>query len=77
MGTRVRETRPAGNIGKAAAIKVVVSLGMVSLFADVTHDGVRNIVASLLSIVGAGGPLGEIVAGAVELAGYVLRLAVE
>lgn len=57
------------------ALKFVVLLGVVSLFADVTYEGARSITGPFLAILGASGAVVGFVAGFGELVGYGLRLA--
>ncbi|MEJ5199616.1 MAG: MFS transporter [Anaerolineae bacterium] len=59
---------------RATAIKFVVLLGMVSLFADMTYEGARSIAGPYLALLGASGTVVGIVAGFGELIGYGLRL---
>jgi MFS family permease len=61
-------------ISKSAALKFVILLGVVSLFADMTYEGARSISGPYLSILGASGTVVGIVAGFGELIGYGLRL---
>jgi len=61
-------------ISKGAAIKFVVLLGVVSLFADMTYEGARSTTGPYLAILGASGTIVGIVAGFGELVGYCLRL---
>jgi MFS family permease len=61
-------------ITKGAAIKFVVLLGIVSLFADMTYEGARSITGPYLAILGASGTAVGITAGLGELIGYGLRL---
>jgi MFS family permease len=56
------------------ALRLVVLLGLVSLFADMTYEGARSVTGPFLAILGASGTAVGIVAGAGELAGYGLRL---
>ncbi len=62
------------NNSKAAALKFIVLLGMVSLFADVTYEGARSINGPYLSLLGASATTVGIVAGLGELIGHGLRL---
>jgi MFS family permease len=62
------------HISKRAAIKFVILLGIVSLFADMTYEGARSITGPYLAILGASGTIVGIVAGFGELIGYSLRL---
>jgi len=59
---------------KAIALKFVVLLGMVSLFADMTYEGARSITGPYLAVLGASATVVGIVAGFGELIGYGLRL---
>jgi MFS family permease len=61
-------------ISKAIALKFVILLGVVSLFADMTYEGARSITGPYLAILGASGTVVGIVAGFGELVGYGLRL---
>ncbi len=60
--------------GKKSALKFVVLLGLVSLFADVTYEGARSITGPYLATLGASGTAVGFVAGFGELVGYGLRL---
>jgi len=59
---------------KASAVKFVVLIGVVSLFADMTYEGARSITGPYLAVLGASGTIVGIVAGFGELVGYGLRL---
>jgi MFS family permease len=59
---------------KASAVKFVVLIGVVSLFADMTYEGARSITGPYLAVLGASGTVVGIVAGFGELVGYGLRL---
>ena len=61
-------------ISKRTALKFVILLGVVSLFADMTYEGARSITGPYLAILGASGTIVGIVAGFGELIGYGLRL---
>jgi MFS family permease len=60
---------------KNSAIRFIVALGIISLFADVTYEGARSVNGPYLGMLGAGAAVIGFVSGAGELAGYVLRLA--
>jgi MFS family permease len=62
------------NISKATALKFVVLIGVVSLFADMTYEGARSIAGPYLAVMEASGTAVGIVAGLGELIGYGLRL---
>lgn len=57
-----------------SAIMFVVLMGVVSLFADMTHEGARSVMGPFLALLGANATVVGIVAGFGELVGYVLRL---
>jgi MFS family permease len=65
--------REAGNSG-GSAMRFVILMGVVSLFADMTHEGARSITGPFLALLGANGTVVGIVAGFGELVGYLLRL---
>lgn len=56
------------------ALKFVVLLGVVSLFADMTYEAARSISGPYLALLGASGTIVGFVAGFGELIGYGLRL---
>jgi len=64
--------RTSGN--QRSAMMFVVLMGVVSLFADMTHEGARSITGPFMALLGASGTVVGIVAGFGELVGYVLRL---
>ena len=57
---------------KTAALKFVLLIGVVSLFADFTYEGSRSITGPFLGILGASGAVVGVVAGLGELLGYGL-----
>lgn len=57
-----------------AALRFVLLLGAVSLFADATYEGARSITGPFLATLGASAAVVGVVAGAGELVGYGLRL---
>lgn len=61
-------------IVKASALRFVILIGIVSLFADMTYEGARSITGPYLAVLGASGTIVGIVAGFGELVGYGLRL---
>ena len=63
-----------GRISKSAALKFIILLGIVSLFADMTYEGARGINGQYLAILGASGAVVGFVSGFGELLGYGLRL---
>ncbi len=65
---------PSAANTKTSAVKFVVLIGIVSLFADMTYEGARSITGPYLAVLGASGTIVGIVAGFGELVGYGLRL---
>jgi MFS family permease len=61
-------------VERRTAIRFVVTLGVVSLFADCTYEGARSITGPYLAILGASAAVVGIVSGFGELLGYGLRL---
>lgn len=61
-------------IDKRAAMKFVVLLGFVSLFADMTYEGARSVTGPFLATLGASGTVVGLVAGLGEFMGYGLRI---
>jgi predicted MFS family arabinose efflux permease len=62
-------------LSAAAALRFVISFGIVSLFADMTYEGMRSISGPYLALLGASGTAVGLIAGTGELLGYTLRLA--
>lgn len=56
------------------AVRFVILLGIVSLFADMTYEGARSITGPYLALLGASATAVGFVAGFGELVGYSLRL---
>lgn len=56
------------------ALRLVILLGFVSLFADVTYEAARSINGPYLAILGASAAAVGIIAGLGELVGYGLRI---
>jgi len=57
-----------------SALRFVVLVGVISLFADMTYEGARAITGPFLATLGASGAVVGVVAGLGELLGYALRL---
>ena len=74
MQYQSNQTENNNNNLKKVALKFIVLLGIVSLFADVTYEGARSINGPYLAILGASATTVGIVAGFGELIGYGLRL---
>lgn len=62
------------DISKKTALKFVLLLSVVSLFADMTYEGARSITGPYLAILGANAAVVGFVAGFGEFAGYALRI---
>ncbi len=62
------------DISKKTALKFVVLLSIVSLFADMTYEGARSITGPYLAILGANAAIVGFVAGFGEFVGYALRI---
>jgi len=65
---------PNTNELKSRALKFVVLVGVVSLFADMTYEAARSISGPYLAILGASATVVGVVAGLGELIGYGLRI---
>lgn len=61
-------------LSKNSAIKFVILIGIVSLFADMTYEGARSVQGQYLAVLGASGFVVGFVAGFGELVGYGFRL---
>jgi MFS family permease len=59
---------------RGRAVRFVILLGIVSLFADMTYEGSRSITGPYLAVLGASATAVGVVAGGGELLGYALRL---
>lgn len=68
------DTTPKQDIARGSAMKFVVLLGFVSLFADVTYEGARSITGPWLAVLGASAAAVGFVSGLGELLGYALRI---
>jgi len=60
-------------LSRRTALRFVILLGLVSLFADATYEGARSIAGPFLAVLGASAAMVGIVAGFGELVGYGLR----
>ncbi len=61
--------------GAGKGLRLIVLLGVVSLFADMTYESARSLTGPYLAILGASAAAVGFVAGLGELVGYGLRLA--
>lgn len=62
------------DISKKTALKFVILLSVVSLFADMTYEGARSITGPYLATLGANAAVVGFVAGFGEFVGYALRI---
>ncbi len=63
-----------GQLGAGTAMRFVVLLGVVSLFADMTYEGARSINGPYLQVLGASAIAVGVIGGSGELISYSLRL---
>lgn len=59
---------------RKAALSLVLMMGIVSLFSDMTHEGAKSIYGDFLSLAGASAAVIGFVSGLGEFIGYALRL---
>jgi MFS family permease len=64
----------ATGVERRRALRFVLLIGVVSLFADLTYEGSRSITGPYLAVLGASATAVGVVAGGGELLGYALRL---
>lgn len=62
------------SLDRQHALRFVILLGIVSLFADVTYEGARSITGPFLAVLGASAAVVGFVSGLGELVGYALRV---
>lgn len=62
------------DISRRHAVRFIVLLGVVSLFADMTYEGARSITGPYLALLGASAMVVGFVSGFGEFVGYALRL---
>ncbi|MCK9614588.1 MAG: MFS transporter [Candidatus Omnitrophica bacterium] len=70
MPTESRST----DVSRKSALKFIVMLGFVSLFADVTYEGARSVIGPYFAILGASATVVGVFSGLGEFIGYALRL---
>lgn len=56
------------------ALQFIASMGLASLFADITYEGARSIIGAYLGLLGASAAMVGFIAGLGELIGYGFRL---
>ena len=71
--TASRAIQAAAGLDRHRATRFVVLVGVISLFADMTHEGGRSIFGPFLSELGASATVVGVAAGLGELIGYTLR----
>ena len=62
------------DVSRKAAMRFIVALGLISLFADVTYEGARSVIGPFLGTLGASAFAVGFVSGFGEMVGYALRL---
>ena len=55
-------------------MQFIILMGFVSLFGDITYEGVRSITGPYLGLLGASAAMIGLVAGVGEFLGYALRM---
>jgi len=63
-----------GEGSQRSAMMFIILMGVVSLFADMAHEGARSITGPFMALLGANATVVGFVAGFGELVGYLLRL---
>lgn len=61
-------------VSRSSALRFVVLIGVLSLFADMTYEGARAINGPFLAVLGASGTAVGVSSGLGELLGYLVRL---
>jgi MFS family permease len=75
MTNRPTPAAPAGDAkARRHALRFVVLIGVLSLFADFAYEGARSVLGPFLATLGASAAVVGVVTGFGELAGYGLRL---
>jgi MFS family permease len=69
-----QDVNPPESSKRNISLRFVVSIGIVSLFADFTYEGGRSIVGPYLAVLGVGPVFVGAVAGLGEFLGYAVRL---
>lgn len=71
---KIMKPQDTATVARSRAVKFIVLLGIVSLFADATYEGARSIIGPFLGSLGASATVVGVVSGFGELVGYALRL---
>lgn len=74
QSSRCAAVRPTSEKTRTRALRFVLLIGCLSLFADFTHEASRSIIGPYLALLGASAAAVSIVTGFGELLGYGLRL---
>ncbi len=74
MGRKPAVDEKSNLLSGRTAWRLVLLLGLVSLFADMTYEGARSITGQYLALLGASATVVGVVSGFGELIGYGLRL---
>ena len=69
-----RPAAGASDVTRRAALRFIVTMGIVSLFADMVYEGARSILGPFLLTLGASSAAVGLVSGLGEFAGYGLRV---
>lgn len=70
---KTTDASDGGKLYPGQAVRFVVLLGVVSLFADMTYESARSITGPYLALLGASATVVGVTAGLGELLGYALR----
>src|ERR1700724_1440036 len=70
----VPQSKGSGGRALSPALRFVILIGVVNLFADMTYEGARSVGGAFLGQLGASAFAVGLVAGGGELIGYVVRL---
>lgn len=75
MSDALAATTGGPALERSSALRFIVLIGIVSLFADMTYEGARSITGPYLGVLGASATIVGVVSGLGELVGYAIRLA--
>ena len=70
----MRNSLNQGRHSQRSAMMFIILMGIVSVFADMTHEGARSVTGPFMALLGANATVVGMVAGFGELVGYLLRL---
>ena len=66
--------KKTSNINRTKALKLIILLGIVSLFGDIVYEGARSVNGPYLEILGANAAIVGLIVGIGEFLGYGIRL---